>query len=82
MVIPDALKIMRLKESRKFCNLGEIAQHGGWGKSDLIVKLENRRKEKATKYYDAKKKKIDARKNAGKNKEIESINKELAQYGF
>ena len=81
-VVPEALKIIRLKDNRKFCTLGEIAKQGGWTKKDLIERLENRRKEKADKYWQSKKKKLDARKKAGASKDVEALNKELAQYGF
>ena len=30
--IPDALKIVRLKNFRKFCTLGDLAREGGWNK--------------------------------------------------
>ena len=82
MVVPDALKIMRLRDSRKFCTLGEIAELAGWTKKDLLVRLENRRKEKAGKFWELKKKKLTAKTNASKHKELETLNKELAAYGF
>ena len=82
MVVPEALKIMRLKDNRKYCTLGDLAQLGGWTKKDVIEQLETKRKEKASKFYENKKKKSDARVLANKNKELDSINKELAQFGF
>ena len=30
MVVPEALKITRLRDNRKFCALGELAKLGGW----------------------------------------------------
>jgi len=30
--IPDALKVVRLKNHRAFCTLGDIAHEGGWKK--------------------------------------------------
>lgn len=30
--VPDALKIVRLKNHRDFCKLGDIAREGGWNK--------------------------------------------------
>ena len=82
MVVPEALKIVRLRDNRKFCTLGDLAKLGGWTKKDVVERLENRRKEKAEKYWQSKSKKIDARQKAGKSKEVEAINKELAAYGF
>eukprot|EP00349_Pseudokeronopsis_sp_Brazil_P004301 CAMPEP_0202958418 /NCGR_PEP_ID=MMETSP1396-20130829/2771_1 /ASSEMBLY_ACC=CAM_ASM_000872 /TAXON_ID= /ORGANISM="Pseudokeronopsis sp., Strain Brazil" /LENGTH=198 /DNA_ID=CAMNT_0049676489 /DNA_START=27 /DNA_END=623 /DNA_ORIENTATION=+ len=81
-VVPSALKIVRLKENRKYCVLGDLAELGGWSKKDLMSRLEAKRKTKAAKFWVEKKKKVDARKNASKNKELEPINKDLAQFGF
>ena len=61
MVVPDALKIVRLKDNRKSCVLGDLAQMVGWTKKDLVDRLENKRKEKSEKYYQLKKKKDEAR---------------------
>lgn len=82
VVVPDALKIMRLRDNRKFCALGDLAKLGGWTKQDVVARLETKRKLKADKFYQNKKKKTDARKTAGTNKDLDAINKELANYGF
>jgi large subunit ribosomal protein L13Ae len=47
MVVPEALKIVRLRDNRKFCALGDVARLVGWTKKDLIERLENKRKQKA-----------------------------------
>jgi len=54
LVVPEALKILRLKSHRKFTVLGELASIVGWTKKDLVERLENRRKEKAAKYWETK----------------------------
>lgn len=82
MVVPDALKILRVKSHRKFCVLGDLAQLVGWTKKDLVERLENKRKEKSAKFWDLKKKKLDAREKAKGNKDLAKINEELAKYGF
>jgi large subunit ribosomal protein L13Ae len=61
LVVPEALKIIRMKDNRKFCTLGDLSRLGGWTKKETVEKLENRRKEKAAKYWESKKKKLDAR---------------------
>jgi len=81
-VVPEALKIVRMKDNRKFCTLGDLSRLGGWTKQETVKKLENRRKEKAAKYWESKSKKIDARAVANKSKEIQAINTELAAFGF
>ena len=67
MVIPDALKIVRLRDYRKFCVLGDLAKKVGWTKKDTVERLEARRKQKAEKYYQLKKKKDEARAKAMKH---------------
>ena len=82
MVGPDALKILRMKSHRKFCVLGELAQLGGWTKKALVERLEEKRKTKSAKFWDLKKKKLDARIKAKGDKALANVNAELAKYGF
>ena len=82
MVVPDALKILRMKSHRKFCVLGELAQLGGWTKKALVERLEEKRKTKSAKFWDLKKKKLDARIKAKGDKALANVNAELAKYGF
>lgn len=82
MVIPDALKVLHLRDFRKYTVLGELAAEMGWKQSKVVSKLEERRKEKSDKYWELKQKKITARKNAEKNKELAGVKKELEKYGF
>ena len=45
MVIPDALKCLRLKSRRNFTSLEELATETGWTKAGVISTLEDKRKE-------------------------------------
>jgi len=81
MVVPNALKVLRLRNFRKFCVLGDLAAKVGWSKADVVAKLESQRKEKSKKFYEAKQKKLAARNKADKG-EAAKINAELAKYGF
>jgi len=36
MVIPDALKVMRLQPGHKYCLLGELSKEVGWNYHDTI----------------------------------------------
>ena len=47
MVIPDALKVLRLQPGHKYCLLGRLSKEFGWKNYDTITKLEGKRKEKA-----------------------------------
>lgn len=82
MVVPEALKIMRIRDNRKFCVLGDLAKLVGWNRKDLVESLEEKRKVKANKFYEMKKKKMEARSKAHNSKEVSKFNEELAKYGF
>ncbi len=83
MVIPDALKVVRLKPRSKFCNIGDIAKECGWTKSGLIASLETKRTGKNREWHTRRVKLQKDRKTALKtNKDINEVNKKLATYGF
>lgn len=82
MVVPDALKILRLKSHRKFSVLGDLAQLVGWTKKGLVERLEEKRKVKSSKFWELKQKKVSARSKAKNSKDLQKVNEELAKYGF
>lgn len=53
LVVPEALKTLRIRNFRKTTNLGLLAERIGWNKSEIVASLEDRRKEKAKTYYEA-----------------------------
>ena len=42
VVVPEALKCIRLKNHRKFCTLGDLSALTGWTKASLVETLELR----------------------------------------
>jgi large subunit ribosomal protein L13Ae len=82
MVVPAALKVIRLKPMRRFCRLGDLAQMAGWTKGTLISAMEAKRKAKSQKYFETKAKKSAARKAALGNAKVSKVNAELAKHGF
>ncbi|CAI5993028.1 unnamed protein product [Closterium sp. NIES-65] len=66
VVIPDALKVLRLKPGHKFCLLGHLAHEVGWHYWDVVKELEANRKADAVEYYKEKKATIKARADAVK----------------
>merc|ERR1711871_862901 len=38
-VVPQALKVIRMKSHRRFCLLGALSKEVGWKHSDLVAKL-------------------------------------------
>eukprot|EP00607_Mallomonas_marina_P007766 CAMPEP_0182417298 /NCGR_PEP_ID=MMETSP1167-20130531/1727_1 /TAXON_ID=2988 /ORGANISM="Mallomonas Sp, Strain CCMP3275" /LENGTH=197 /DNA_ID=CAMNT_0024590731 /DNA_START=46 /DNA_END=639 /DNA_ORIENTATION=+ len=55
MVVPAALKVLRMRADRNFCVLGDLSKEVGWGYSDLIKRLETQRKVKEQAFYTEKK---------------------------
>lgn len=54
MVVPAALKVLRLKPERRFCRLGDLAKEVGWKHNDLVSRLETSRKVKSSAYFQKK----------------------------
>ncbi|KAK1152977.1 60S ribosomal protein L13a [Acipenser oxyrinchus oxyrinchus] len=83
MVVPAALKIVRLKPTRKFALLGRLAHEVGWKYQAITATLEEKRKAKAKIHYEKKKKTLKLTKVAEKNVEskIAKYTDVLKQYG-
>jgi large subunit ribosomal protein L13Ae len=56
LVVPDALKALRLQQGHRFCKLGDLSAAVGWKHQATLKELELKRKAKSTKFYEAKKK--------------------------
>ncbi|TFJ96366.1 methyltransferase [Platysternon megacephalum] len=84
MVVPAALKVVRLKPTRKFAFLGRLAHEVGWKYQAITSTLEEKRKEKAKLHYNKKKKLMKLQKQAEKNVEgkIARYTDVLKQYGI
>ncbi|GLT73025.1 hypothetical protein SLA2020_449130 [Shorea laevis] len=66
MVIPDALKVLRLQAGHKYCLLGKLSSEVGWNHYETIKELETKRKERAQVAYERKKQLIKLRVKAEK----------------
>ena len=84
MVVPAALKIVRLKPPRKFAYLGRLAHEVGWKYQAVTATLEEKRKEKAKIHYRKKKQLMRLWKQAEKNieKKIGKFTEVLKTHGF
>jgi large subunit ribosomal protein L13Ae len=83
LVVPDALRSVRLRPRSKYCNVGDIAKECGWTKNELIESLEAKRVTKNREWYLRRVKTVKNRNNVMKtNKAIADVNKELANYGY
>ncbi|KAL8143866.1 hypothetical protein V2J09_016898 [Rumex salicifolius] len=66
MVVPDALKVLRLQKGHKYCLLGRLSSEVGWNHYETIKELEAKRKERALVVYERKKQLIKLRVKAEK----------------
>jgi len=82
MVIPDALRVMRLRPGRKYTTLGPLAEKFGWKHAELLSTLEEKRKTKSAAYY-AKKQELKALKaKAAEAADLSAVNATLAEAGY
>merc|ERR1712202_17201 len=51
MVVPSALKVLRLKAGRKYCSLGRLSHEVGWKYQDVVATLEAKRKVKGEVFH-------------------------------
>merc|ERR1712039_569411 len=82
MVVPEALKCLRLKSHRRFCVLGDLSALFGWEKQGLLADLEEKRKAKCAKYHENKQKKLAAKAKNADSGAVKKLTAELKQYGF
>lgn len=82
VVVPDALKVLRMKSRRNFCRMGDLAKMAGWTRNDIIASCEEKRKAKSSKFHDSKVKKEAARAKLAGDKDCAKFNAELKKYGF
>ncbi|KAG6337342.1 hypothetical protein ID866_1767 [Astraeus odoratus] len=54
MVVPEALRVLRLKPGRKYCTVKRLSHEVGWGYKDVVDRLEEKRKIKAQAFHDRK----------------------------
>jgi len=84
VVVPSALRTLRLRPGRKYCRLGDLASQVGWKHDALIQSLETKRKEKSQEYYKNKltynKLKLQAQKNV--SSQLTEVDKQLTALGF
>lgn len=82
-VVPQALRVIRLKPGRKYCTVGRLGHEFGWKYQDVVARLEERRKVKSAAYYERKKAVRRTLATAKKEANVdESVKKELAKYGY
>merc|ERR1719198_502840 len=66
-VVPDALKVLRLQTSHKFCTLGHLAKEVGWKHGETVSGLEEKRIARSAEFYKLKKKGVQLKLKATAN---------------
>ena len=84
MVIPSALRVLRLKPGRKYTTIGRISHEVGWKYQDVVAKLEEKRKAKSAAYYQRKSAIAAIQKKAVESKAdaIKDVNASIAALGY
>ncbi|SCU86443.1 LAME_0D06150g1_1 [Lachancea meyersii CBS 8951] len=82
VVVPQALRVLRLKPGRKYTTLGKLSTSVGWKYEDVVSKLEEKRKVRSAEYY-AKKKAFNKKVLAATAANAESeVAQKLAALGY
>ena len=83
MVISDALKMVRLRPTSRFCEQGDISKGCGWTKSELLRDLEIKRINTNSKWHKTRvQKSKDRTAKLTTSEDLKKVNKELEVYGF
>ncbi|KAK7911773.1 ribosomal protein L13 [Apiospora marii] len=83
MVVPQALRVLRLQPGRKYCLVGRLSHENGWKYKDVVERLEERRKAKSAAYYERKKLAQRQLTEAKKNAKVDNKTAEaLTNFGY
>merc|ERR1712062_274259 len=84
MVVPSALRVVRLHATRKYCSLDRLSHEVGWKYQGVVATLEAKRKVKSEEYYKRKKADKKLRLQAAKNvaKKVAVPQKIMTDYGY
>merc|ERR1712029_774886 len=83
VVVPQALRVLRLKPGRKYCTVGRLGHEFGWKYQDVVSRLEERRKANGAAYYERKKQARKQLAQAQKEAKVDDkVKEQLASYGY
>ncbi|KAG9510188.1 crp-46, partial [Fragariocoptes setiger] len=83
MVVPPAMRILKLRPGRRFCTLGRLSHEVGWKYANVIETLELKRKARSAIRVNLKKKEASEKKakKVKLEKQLAPIRKQLAARG-
>ncbi|PLW31565.1 hypothetical protein PCASD_19122 [Puccinia coronata f. sp. avenae] len=82
MVVPQALRVLRLKPGRKWCTVKRLSHEYGWGYKDVVDTLEAKRKVKAQAFHERKVALLKARKQVAADPATQPVQSKLAALGY
>ncbi|OAV96621.1 hypothetical protein PTTG_06040 [Puccinia triticina 1-1 BBBD Race 1] len=82
MVVPQALRVLRLKPGRKWCTIKRLSHEYGWGYKDVVDTLEAKRKVKAQAFHERKVALLKARKQVAAQDATQTVQSQLAALGY
>lgn len=83
LIIPSALKVVKLKPGRRFAELSRLSHEVGWKYRSVVEALEDKRKARAQEQWERKKKLMALRKKAASNvsSQIADIDAQITAMG-
>jgi len=85
-VVPEALRVVRLRPGRNFCRLGELSTQVGWKYAPVVEKLEQKRKTLGKAFHKKQKARVVLRRKAvqtaSSNPKLTALNPILQAYGY
>lgn len=84
VVVPAALRVLRLKSIREHTVLGDLASSVGWKHQELVKTLEDKRRVNAAAFYEQKKADaaLRAKAEAAAESDLAKVNEVLAASGY
>ncbi|KAG9070366.1 60S ribosomal protein L16B [Linnemannia hyalina] len=84
MVVPSALRVLKLKPGRKYCTIKRVSHEVGWKYNDVVANLEEKRKVKSKAFYERKKAIANVRAKAvsAKSSELTAVQEKISALGY
>ncbi|KAJ3040242.1 60S ribosomal protein L16B [Rhizophlyctis rosea] len=84
LVVPQALRVLRLAPGRKYTILKRLSSEFGWKYQDVVARLEEKRKTKSKAYFEQKKVLLRQKAQASKRveKDLAPVQQTLAAFGY
>ena len=82
MVVPAALRVLRLKPGRSYTTVGRLSHEVGWKYQNILNKVETDRIEAGKKYWEAKRVSQKAKKGTSASPAVAKIDASLAALGY